>query len=76
MTPDRWRQIEDLYRAAQKCHPNERAALLECTDPEIRSRVERMLAVESGSRILDQSNDGFPDDPTKTVVALGAQLGP
>src|ERR1700693_2213242 len=76
MTPDRWRQIEDLYNAAQKRHPNERAALLECTDPEIRSRVERMLAVESGSQILDQSNDGFPAGPTKTVVASGAQLGP
>jgi hypothetical protein len=46
MTPDRWRQIEDLYHAIQNCGPTERAALLECTDPEIRSRVERMLAVD------------------------------
>jgi len=76
MTPDRWRQIEDLYYAAQKCHPNERAALLECTDPEIRFRVERMLAVESGGQILDQSPDGFLADPTRPVVAVGAQLGP
>ncbi len=76
MTPDRWRQIEDLYHAAQKCHSNERAALLECTDPEIRSRVERMLALESGSQILDQPPDGLLDDPTQTIVALGAQLGP
>jgi hypothetical protein len=53
MTPDRWRQIEELYHAAQKCHPKERAALLDCTDPEIRLRVERMLAVESGSQILE-----------------------
>ncbi len=76
MTPDRWRQIEDLYHAAQKCPPDQRAALLEATDPEIRSRVERMLAVESGSQILDQPGDGLLADPTKTVIAKGTHLGP
>src|SRR5580693_7661618 len=76
MTPDRWRQLEDLYRAAQKCHPNERAALLERTDPEIRSRVERMLEVEPSGQILDQSPAGFLDDPTETSVRIGEQLGP
>jgi hypothetical protein len=45
MTPKQWRQIEDLYHAAQKSGPNDRAALLECTDPEIRFRVQRMLAL-------------------------------
>ncbi|MGP0074489.1 MAG: protein kinase domain-containing protein [Bryobacteraceae bacterium] len=76
MTPDRWRQIEDLYHAAQKCPPNERAALLEGTDPEIRSRVERMLEVESGSAIFNPSSDGFLADATRTVIASGEQLGP
>jgi eukaryotic-like serine/threonine-protein kinase len=76
MTPDRWRQIEDLYHAARKCPPDQRAALLEASDPEIRSRVERMLEVESGSRVLDQPLDGLLADPTQTVVAPGAQLGP
>src|SRR5580698_2423452 len=76
MTPDRLRQIEDLYRAAQKCNPDERAALLECTDPEIRSRVERMLEVEPSGQILDQSPEGFLDDPTRTVLGAGSQLGP
>jgi eukaryotic-like serine/threonine-protein kinase len=76
MTPDRWRQIEDLYHAAQKCQPGERAALLECTDPEIRSRVERMLEIESGSRIFDQPPISLLADPTKTIVASGTQLGP
>ena len=46
------------------------------TDPDIRSRVERMLEIESGSGILDQSPASFLADPTKTVVAAGAQLGP
>jgi Tol biopolymer transport system component len=76
MTPDRLRQIEDLYRAAQKCNPDERAALLECTDPEIRSRVERMLEVEPSGQILDQSPAGFLDDPTRNVLTAGAHLGP
>ncbi len=76
MTPERWRQIEDLYRAAQKVAPNQRAALLECTDPDIRARVERMLEVESGSQIFEQPTAGFLADPTRTVIAPGAQLGP
>jgi hypothetical protein len=40
MTPERWRQIEDLYHAA----------LLECTDPEIRWRVQKMLAIDSDGK--------------------------
>jgi predicted esterase/predicted Ser/Thr protein kinase len=76
MTADRWRQIEDLYQAAKKCLPGERAALLECTDPEIRSRVERMLELESGGQILDQSAAGLLESATKTVVLPGTQLGP
>jgi eukaryotic-like serine/threonine-protein kinase len=76
MTPERWRQIEELYRAAQNCRPDERAALLECTDPEIRSQVERMLEVESRGQILDRSAAGLLQDATKTVVPPGTRLGP
>jgi serine/threonine protein kinase len=76
MTPKQWQQIEDLYHAARERGPAERAALLECTDPDIRARVERMLALESDGQLLDQSAGGLAVDPTKTVVAPGAQLGP
>ncbi len=77
MTPDRWRQIEDLYQAARERGPAERAALLERTDPEIRERVERMLALASEDHILDRAAGGsLLADPTKTVVAAGVQLGP
>ena len=76
MTPDRWRQIEQLYDAARQCAPPERAALLEATDPDIRARVERMLKIESGSGILAQSAVPLLADPTQTVVAPGALLGP
>ncbi len=76
MTPNQWRQIEDLYHAAQKSGPNDRAALLECTDPEIRSRVERMLALQSAGEMLDRPADVFPDFSTQTELSPGAQLGP
>ena len=76
MTPERWRQIEELYHAAQECHPQDRAALLEHTDPEIRARVERMLEIESGGGILDRSPANLLADPTKTVLARGTKLGP
>ena len=76
MTPEQWRQIEELYQAAQNCHPKERAALLECTDPEIRLRVERMLEVESGSGILESGAGSVPADTAETAITPGAQLGP
>jgi eukaryotic-like serine/threonine-protein kinase len=76
VTPEHWRQIEDLYHAAQDRGPAERAALLERTDPDIRARVERMLALDSSGQILDQSAGGWVADPTKTVIAAGTQLGP
>src|SRR5271166_526871 len=76
MTPQQWRQIEDLFHAARKSGPNNRAALLECTDPEIRSRVERMLALESTGEMLDRPADVFPDFSTQTELTAGAQLGP
>lgn len=76
ITPERWRQIENLYNAAQRCAPGERAALFEATDPDIRARVERMLEIESGDQMLGSSPGGLLADPTQTVVAPGAQLGP
>ncbi|HEX5229209.1 MAG TPA: protein kinase [Bryobacteraceae bacterium] len=76
LTPEHWRQIEDLYHAAQKCDPGQRAALLDGTDAQIRARVERMLEVESSGGLLDQSPISALADPTQTVVAPGAQLGP
>jgi eukaryotic-like serine/threonine-protein kinase len=76
MTPERWRKIENLYHAAHERGPSDRAALLECTDPEIRARVERMLAMESNGQILDQSASDLLADQTRTVIGAGTQLGP
>jgi hypothetical protein len=40
MTPQRFRQIEELYHAAREATPGGRAALLAQTDPELRREVE------------------------------------
>jgi hypothetical protein len=73
MTREHWRQIEDLYHAAQERSPAERVALLECTDPEIRSRVERMLALDSGGQILDRPATDLLDSSIGAMVAAGAR---
>jgi hypothetical protein len=51
MTPERWRQIEDLYNLA--CDRGE--GVLEDADPELRREVQEMLAQESGGKILDRA---------------------
>ncbi|MFL6450492.1 MAG: hypothetical protein ACJ746_22855 [Bryobacteraceae bacterium] len=42
MTPERFRQIEELYHAAREGTAQERAALLLETDPELRREVESL----------------------------------
>ena len=43
MTPERFRQIEELYHAAREATASERAALLAQADPELRREVESLL---------------------------------
>jgi hypothetical protein len=54
MTPQRWREIEDLYHAALDRAPGARAALLEAADPELRREVESLLAQEAGKTALSR----------------------
>jgi len=80
MTPERWRQIEELYHAARERGPEERKALLAqaCRgDAELREKVESLLAQEdpNGNSLLGQPGS-LIDEPTQTVVEPGAQLGP
>jgi serine/threonine protein kinase/tetratricopeptide (TPR) repeat protein len=65
MDPERWRKIEGLYQAALKAAPEERAALLQQADPELRGEVEALLA--EGSDALDS---------TVTQLGAGLQIGP
>ena len=57
MTPERLRQIEELYHSARKREPNERAAFLAeaCRDDEeLRQELDQLLAPDSSSdNILD-----------------------
>ena len=54
MTPERLRQIEDLYHAACEASAGERAVLLAGTDPELRRQVESLLSLPPGGVFLDR----------------------
>ena len=75
MTPDRLHQIEELFHAVQESTGDERAALLELADPELRREVESLLARQNDRLILDRSAE-LPADPRWTVLNPGARLGP
>ena len=79
MHPERFQQIEELYHAARERTPEERAALLAQTDPELRREVESLLA-QSGGEFLErpaiQNAPQLLEDSTLTGLAVGASLGP
>jgi serine/threonine protein kinase len=80
MTPERFRQIEDLYHAARERTAEERAALLAGTDPELRRDIESLLALHSGGDFLDrpavQNVPQLLEESTLGGLAAGASLGP
>jgi predicted ATPase len=77
MPPERWKQIEELYHAAQDRVPDERAAILAQASPEVREIVGSMLA---------QDAEGILDHPAwegETLTQMspnpftpGSNLGP
>ena len=69
MTPDRIRQIEELYHSARESSASGRAALLALADPELRREVESLLARQ------DQSLPPL-DVQTMIQVQSGTRLGP
>ena len=77
MTPERVRQIEDLYHAAR-----ENRAVLDRADADLRREVESLLAQDSSKAgMLDHppwaSGAGRTNiDFTVTVITPGTQLGP
>jgi serine/threonine protein kinase/tetratricopeptide (TPR) repeat protein len=71
MTPERFRQIEELYHAAREASPDDRAALLAQADPDLRFHVESLLRTPAGSALLDRR-----EDPERDALRLGALLGP
>jgi len=73
MDSQRWQQIEDLYNAVLARTRDERTALLEHADPEVRCEVELMLAQE-GSLLDHPAWTDLPDN-TVTMLAAGQRLG-
>ena len=86
MSPERFRQIDELYQTARKASASDRAALLAHVDPELRREVEFLLAqptdggffdrpvIENATQLLaDSTSTGTV---TVTELASGARLGP
>jgi serine/threonine protein kinase/Tol biopolymer transport system component len=82
VTPDRWRQLEELYEAARGLPPEGRSKLLEHIDPELRAKVISILSHEEsgqdGGSLLDRPAWEGRDSllKTGTMVTAGTQLGP
>ena len=80
MNPERFRQIEELYHAAREATPDERAALLAQTDPELRREVELLLSHQTNGDFMDrpaiQNAPELIEDATVTGFTAGACLGP
>ena len=72
MAPERWRQIEELYHSAWE----RGSEALAGADPELRAEVERLLAQDSGGKILDRPAADVVQDSTLTITAPEATLGP
>ena len=80
MSPERFRRIEELYHAAREGTPEERAALLARTDPELRREVEALLSESGGGEFLDRpairNAPELLEDATVSGLRPGAYLGP
>ena len=79
MTPEHFRQIEELYHLVREAAPGERAALLARTDPELRRELESLFTERTGEFLERPAFDNAPellDDATVTSIAVGACVGP
>jgi serine/threonine protein kinase len=80
MTPERFREVEELYHAVCEGSGEERAALLARTDPELRREVKSLLAQHTSGEFLDRpAIRNAPEllkDSTFDGLAAGACLGP
>jgi eukaryotic-like serine/threonine-protein kinase len=80
MTPERLRQIEELYHAVREAAPSERAALLARTDTELLHEVESLFIERTGGGFLERpAIENAPEllrDATETSIDVGSCLGP
>lgn len=79
MTPEHFRQIEDLYHSARERTGALRAELLAAADPELRREVESLLAEPTGGEFPERpawDNAPAQEDSTVTICVAGASFGP
>ena len=69
MDPGLWQKIAELYHAASECESKDRPALMERYEPEVRRKVERMLAAEGS--LLDQPAQEILPEVTSTILRSG-----
>ncbi|HWY87649.1 MAG TPA: protein kinase, partial [Gemmataceae bacterium] len=69
MTPERWRQVEGLYRAARD--PTKRTSVLAGADPELRREVEALLAQNEGGSTVTQLGAGMQLGSYRMEALLG-----
>ena len=81
MTPERWRQVQDLFHAAADLPAESRASFLDSAvngDADLRAAVERMLAADAGtSDLLDAFPAALADDDSDvdTFHPEGTRIG-
>jgi serine/threonine protein kinase/Tol biopolymer transport system component len=76
MTPERRRQIEQLYLAAIGLNGEERAALLAQAGADVRQRVETMLAQTEGSNLPGNAAwESEPEALAALSLSSGVQIG-
>ncbi len=76
MTPELWRQIEEIYLAAIDLNEDKRAVLLSQAPPEVRHEVEALLAQAAKSNLPGHPVGAGEPEPTAAMPAgPGAQLG-
>jgi len=79
MTPERFRQIEELYHAARAKTGNEAASLLAGIDPELRREIESLLAQPRTGEFLDRpALQNIAEEASMTVTQFtpNARFGP
>jgi serine/threonine protein kinase len=79
MTPENFRQIEELYHLVREAAPGERVALLARTDPDLRRELESLFAERTGEFLERPAFDNAPElleEATVTSIAVGACVGP
>ncbi len=78
MTPERWKQIEELYTSAVDSGEEARTALFAQANPDVRNTVMEMLAQQSADNILDRPAwEGAAEmDLAAPPLTSETQLGP